>query len=355
VRSFRRWAIAGLIAAALAASIGARRIDADLRRPLSIKGADYAGSDACGQCHPAHYRSWHRTFHRTMTQPATDAAVLGDFDGSAFEYGGVQATMRRDPQGRPVMEFAREGGRERWSARVERTVGSRRYQQYLARDRDLYFRLPLAWDVADQRWMHMNGAFLTPDPEGLAAGEPIARADYDRHVTRWNDNCVYCHNVAPRPGLDSATGRFRTEVAELGIACEACHGPAAQHAELNRDPLRRFVLHVGATSDPTVANPARLTARRSAQVCGRCHGQRISSDIASVHRSGDPFVPGEDLAVYSEPLWRDTTLDGEPGVFETRFWPDGTARLTAYEYQGLLQTPCAQRGELTCTTCHGMH
>ena len=33
----------------------------------------------------------------------------------------------------------------------------------------------------------------------------------------------------------------------------------------------------------------------------------------------------------------------------------GTARLTAYEYQGLLQSPCTQRGALTCTTCHGMH
>jgi len=30
-------------------------------------------------------------------------------------------------------------------------------------------------------------------------------------------------------------------------------------------------------------------------------------------------------------------------------------RLTAYEYQGLLQSPCAQRGPLTCISCHGMH
>jgi predicted CXXCH cytochrome family protein len=355
VRNPRRWAIGGLVAAACAASLGAQRIDVDLQRPLSVKGASYVGSDACGQCHPAHYRSWHRTFHRTMTQEASDSAVLGDFARGHFEYGGVHATMRRDGAGRPVMEFARRGGLERWSALVERTVGSRRYQQYLARDGDVYYRLPLAWNIEDRRWMHMNGAFLTPDPDELGAGAAIDRADYDRHVARWNDNCVYCHNVAPKPGLDPATGRFATEVAELGIACEACHGPAAQHSAHNRDPLRRFVLHVSAASDPTIANPARLTAQRSAQVCGRCHGQRISDDITHVHRTGDNFVPGEDLAAYSEPLWRDSALNGERRVFESRFWPDGTARLTAYEYQGLLQSPCAQRGALTCTTCHGMH
>jgi hypothetical protein len=66
-------------------------------------------------------------------------------------------------------------------------------------------------------------------------------------------------------------------------------------------------------------------------------------------------VPGEDLARYSRPLAQDTTLNGEHGVFAARFWPDGTARLTAYEYQGLLQSACAERGALTCTSCHGMH
>jgi hypothetical protein len=29
--------------------------------------------------------------------------------------------------------------------------------------------------------------------------------------------------------------------------------------------------------------------------------------------------------------------------------------LTAYEYQGLLQSPCTMRGTMTCTDCHGMH
>ncbi len=84
--------------------------------------------------------------------------------------------------------------------------------------------------------------------------------DYARHVTRWNDNCVFCHNVAPNPGRDEVSGAFRTEVAEMGIACEACHGPGAAHARANADPVRRYVLHLGGHGDPTIVNPSRLVA-----------------------------------------------------------------------------------------------
>jgi hypothetical protein len=345
---------------ALLAGVGslgrhARAVQSGLGGALVVRESSYVGSEACLPCHPGNTASWRRTFHRTMTQRATSASVLGDFARGELDYMGVHARMRRDAQGRFVVEWSRRGGLERWSAVVERTVGSRRYQQYLARDRDVYYRLPVAWNVEEQRFMHMNGAFLTPDPQPEPPGSAVERPDYDRHVTRWNDNCVYCHNVAPNPGLHASSGRFETRVAELGIACEACHGPGSRHVAQNRDPLRRFALHLSAKSDPTIANPARLPKARSSEVCGHCHGQRIAPDIERVHREGDRFVPGDALSSYSRPLARDTTQNGAPGVFAARFWEDGTARLTAYEYQGLLQSACARRGDLGCIDCHSMH
>jgi len=339
----------------LALGSAVRRVDAELAHPLSLAGASYVRSSACVQCHPGKHASWHRTFHRTMTQDASPAAVLGRFDGRSLEYGGITAHMEREAGGGYRMRFERADRREHWSASVVRTVGSRRYQQYLTRRGDAYLRLPVAWNVEEQRFMHMNGAFLTPDPERDPSTNGVSREDYDRHVTRWNDNCVYCHNVAPNPGLDPVDGSFDTQVAELGIACEACHGPASEHVALNRNPLRRYALHLSPRLDPTIANPRRLSAERSAQVCGHCHGQRLAPDIEYVHRFGDRFTAGEDLGTFSKPLFRDTTLGGEPGVFEPRFWPDGTPRLTAYEYQGLLLSGCNTGGELSCESCHAMH
>jgi hypothetical protein len=355
---------AGVLAAvAVAARAERRAVAVDLATERDLHGAALAGSIACRRCHEGHYRSWHRTFHRTMTQEASAAnaaAVLGDFTGATLRYGGVEARMDRDAAGAFVMTFtpvAAAGAPV--TAVVSRAIGSHRYQQYLTRVGGAEYRLPVAYHVEERRWFHMNGAFLTADPTG---GEPdkdgvprFGGGAYDRHVTRWNDNCVFCHNVAPNPGRDARTGAFDTTVGEMGIACEACHGPGGEHARANRDPARRYALHLAGAADPTIVNPARLSPARAADLCGRCHGQRVTDDIGRFLDHGDPFVAGDSLALYSAPLWRETPLGAARAPFAPRFWADGTPRLTAYEYQGLLQSRCAQEGALTCTTCHGMH
>jgi predicted CXXCH cytochrome family protein len=358
VNAKRAIVAAGAVVALIGgAALKGRSIAKTLAAPRDLHSVAFVGSDACARCHEDNHRSWHRTFHRTMTAEATPASVLGAFDGATLRHDGVTARMDRDAaSGAFRMTFTPDGGAPR-SVTVARTVGSHRYQQYLAREGDTYWRLPVAWHVEEKRWFPMTGAFLFSDDARIdAAQRPVFGGGvFDRHVTRWNDNCVFCHNVAPNPGLDVATGRFATTTAELGVACEACHGPGADHVAANADPLRRWWLRARHAPDPTIVNPARLSPVRAADICGRCHGQRIAADIAPFMAKGDPFVPGDDLARSTTPLWRETPLRGEHGVFAPRFWADGTARLTAYEYQGLLQSRCAKEGALTCTTCHGMH
>ncbi len=337
------------LAAALTTGLGlrARRT---LEGEVDLHAASFTGARACARCHPAHVESFARTFHRTMTQDlaSADPARLAPLGGAGVRYGGH--TARFESGGGTTRLWIDERAFE-----VVRTVGSHRYQQFLGRAADgTLLRLPIGYHFGERRFFHMNEAFLLPDPPGLDAAAPIDLADHDRHVTRWNDNCVFCHNVAPSPGLDPERGTFATEVAELGVACEACHGPAGEHAALNADPVRRYLLHLGDAPDPSIVNPARFSPERSADVCGRCHGQRMADDIEAFLRDGDPFVPGEDLALYSAPLFADTTLGGEE-IFRERFWSDGTPRLTAYELQGMIASRCTMEGALTCTDCHGMH
>ncbi|HVT06509.1 MAG TPA: cytochrome c3 family protein [Polyangia bacterium] len=351
-----------LFAAAGLTAVGVRRhrVDVELATPRDLHRVAYVGSGVCRDCHLDRHASWKRTFHRTMTAEAAPEFVKGDFGGATLVSAGVTARMDRGAGGRFRMTFSRPGEPDR-VATVDRTVGSHRYQQYLTKIADTYWRLPVAWSVTDRRWFPMTSAFLFRDPDpspggGAADGRPLfGGGDFDRHVTRWNDNCVFCHNVAPNPARDPETGHFATTVAELGIACEACHGPGAEHVARNADPARRARLAATGAADPTIVNPSRLSPERSADVCGRCHGQRLADDVGPFLAHGDPFVSGDDLATESVPLWRDTPLRGDRTAFAARFWSDGTARLTAYEYQGLLQSPCAMRGPLTCTSCHGMH
>ncbi|MFO7567348.1 MAG: cytochrome c3 family protein, partial [Enhygromyxa sp.] len=357
--------------------------DAEAWSAVDRRGDPVVGSDGCRSCHPQQWQTWHQSWHRTMTQPvdaggplvvATTSAnpteLLAPFAGEQLDYGGFRATMDRSADGRPrvrVLPLDDDGqpssSEPVLAASVALSVGSHRYQQYVAYlDRGggpgELWRLPVAWHRAERRWIHMNGAFVEPE------GEPGSRSDYQRHLSRWNDNCIFCHNTEPAPGSVEA-GRFESRVGELGIACEACHGPAEAHLERHRNnPIRRLL--AGREADGSISNPARLDPARESAICGRCHGQRIARDIAEVMREGDGFLPGDALAEVSRPIFADTTIPGVPGFdagqpFAARFWPDGTPRLSAYEYQGLLLSPCyqdsqdGQPGGLGCGHCHDMH
>jgi len=49
-------------------------------RPIQIAGDGYVTSTACQACHPSQYASWHRSYHRTMTQVATAESIAARFD-----------------------------------------------------------------------------------------------------------------------------------------------------------------------------------------------------------------------------------------------------------------------------------
>ncbi len=309
---------------------------------------DYLASQRCIACHPAHHASWARTHHSRMTQTALPTTVQGDFEReNTFDYLGVRARMeRRD--GQFSMSFTFPDGRAQ-TFPIARTVGSRRIEQYLTKQGNGYLRLPLAYDLTNRRWMSLNGSFFYPDGD-----------NFFQHQTQWDPNCVFCHNVKAQPHRDASTGQFKTEVAELGIACGSCHGAAAAHAEAAASPLTRTLWRLADEGDKKIVNPEKLDTDLALMVCGHCHGQRIPQPIDRIQEimtRGDPYHAGDDLSRYYQPVWRETKVGDYS--FANRFWANGSPRLTAYEYQGLLRSKCFQAGEagkrINCLSCHAMH
>ncbi|HKQ58943.1 MAG TPA: cytochrome c3 family protein [Candidatus Eisenbacteria bacterium] len=338
--------IAPYVVAALVLVAGAgfmvHRLAVEVTTPVDPPRVAYTTSRSCVLCHPGRYETWHRTFHRTMTQPATRATVLGDFENASLTYQGSTSRFTRDGDRFTIECLSPAGVMERNP--VVMTVGSRRVQQYVTRIGDRHVRLPLAWNIEERRWVHLNGAFLHPDG-----------SDFNTHRADWDNNCIFCHNVKGQPRYDEATGTFDARVAEMGIACEACHGPADLHVRRNADPLRRYLLYLGGR-DPTVLSPREMTATRQVELCGHCHGQRLPNPparLAEFLMVGDPYTAGEDLGEFTTPIAAHTEL---PGLdLSVRFWKDGTPRLTAYEYQGLLLSKEHAGTDLTCVSCHSMH
>lgn len=375
MRSVRRRALLVLAALALAAAAAsvagrlahhgpARRSDVALaRRTPALGRPGYLGSGACAPCHPAAHATWAASYHRTMTQRAGPGAVLAPFDGRALvgPGGDVSRVERRgdefwaelrDPEARLARADAGsplEPVPKVWR-RVVMTTGSHHMQVYWVespRDRRLH-ALPFAWLIDQARWVPVESTLLRP-PQGDV-------------VYTWNRACLPCHAVAGEPRVDAEP--IDTRVAELGIACEACHGPGEAHVAAHRSPLARYRTHLSREPDPTIVDPARLDHRRSSELCGQCHSVSRYPDEPAFLAHGDTYRPGAALGDHRQLVrhpvraaqpWLDAALDEDPEYLAGRMWSDGHVRVTGREYTALLETPCHQRGALSCLTCHQMH
>jgi hypothetical protein len=336
------------------------RVVAD--RPIEAPEQGYVSSDACQACHPGNHATWHASYHRTMTQVAGPDSVLGDFAERTLRLGDFTYRLSRrgddywveiDPA--PDGFMAYPSLRQR---RVALVTGSHHYQVYwltTANGREVE-QFPLAYLVGERQWVSRAATLITP-PREFSGVRPGG----------WNRSCIRCHTTHGRPRWP-ADGAADSQVSEMGIACEACHGPGGEHVRAQREPFGRYAAHLGDAGDPTIVDPADLPQQRSVEVCGQCHGiteLRSPQEVAHWHARGYDFRPGDDLSAtrqvvrYSDYLRaRQQGLSEEQsgkGYFDQRFWPDGTIRVTGREYNALLDTPCFQRGPLTCLSCHVMH
>lgn len=321
----------------------------------------FVSSTSCTSCHPDQHASWHRTFHATMTQEATTETVIASFDTVELSTAGQSATLQRrgdefwvnfvdpawerakfeewnatrdDPTADPFDQLSAPA--PRIDAQVVMTTGSHHFQVYWIRSgegRELW-QFPWRYHIAEQRWVHRKDVFLVP---------PDWRPGMWFRV--WNSQCSLCHSTGPQPGENPESGIMdSTRIAELGIACESCHGPGGAHiAYHQRDAADRGDAH-----DPIV-NPTKLSHRRSSEVCGACHSHfRHRDPEFTVH--GPQFRPGKNLQHFG------ALIDpSDSPELMSRFWQDGANRSGGREFSGMAGTACYLKGEIACTHCHSMH
>jgi predicted CXXCH cytochrome family protein len=300
-----------------------------------------------------------------MTQAANPNSVKAPFNGEEISLGEntLRLTRRGDECWVELLGFPVAAGMPRHTQRETRivmTTGSHHMQGFWVApgSGNLLDQLPLMWLVGNDegagRWVPIGDSFLGPP------GDPIA--------TPWNASCIYCHSVNGKPRLDRKALTADSEVAELGIACEACHGGGKEHVEAHRSrsTFRIAGLTSSRPADKTIVHPGRLDPVRSAQVCGNCHAVAAFANDAvgkEWYHSGSRFRPGKELAAFRLTLSRSQLsperlkrLQTEDAAFwESYFWPDGMVRVAGREYNGLIESACYTQGGMTCLACHSMH
>lgn len=350
------------------------------RLPLAGGPAGYLGSDSCQECHRPETESWQHSFHRSMTQAMTTNNVRADFDRVRLEFGGERFTLRQQANQFWVeIEDLDTTPASREVARMpmELMTGSHHMQVFWlpAGAGNAQIGFPFTWLIAERRWVPRESTFIR-DP------------DAPPQVETWNMTCIRCHVTSGQPRPRREEGRFATRAVDLGIACESCHGPGADHAAFRRarpvsvppppstprtesasgtrvDEGGRRPAQAGSTSgeDPIV-QPAKLEHIRSSHVCAQCHSIKWFDSAEGWVENGFRYRPGDDLEATtpvvrpgrtnSQP-WMKRVLERAPQLFDEFFWPDGMIRVAGREFNGLLETACFQRGKMSCLSCHAMH
>jgi len=354
----------------------------------------YVTSEACRKCHQAQFESWHHSFHSTMTQKVSPQTVVAPFDDVVLHAEGRDYRLSRrgdefwvnmpDPKwyvDKASGDVTRTDSLPAEPPQVDRRVvmstGSHHMQLYWVTDPTTrqILSVPFVYIFEDQRWVPRNSVFMAgPNYHGDSVT-----------IRVWNEGCINCHAVAGQPRLRQVEGRHDTRVAELGIACEACHGPGDEHVRVRTLALQnpstpptpgtsQTNTTIESTADaapvaprdPTIVNPANCDPKTSAQICGRCHAvNHIRDEAVWNEGAGDTFRPGTDLTevrvAMRDPrrVLRERGMDASeaklPPTFPHFFWPDGLARVSGREYNGLLESPCFRRGDLACVSCHSLH
>ncbi|MBI5439963.1 MAG: hypothetical protein HY900_01995 [Deltaproteobacteria bacterium] len=244
-------------------------------------GKAYAGSEACKRCHAQQYKDWKNTIHAWMVRPISKGNLKN-----------AKADL--------TVENAPKPDQYDWAYVIGGWYKEERYTFW------------------DEKGNIIDGEFEYSKPKNSFT----IRKTKDGSLSRldWFNECGNCH----------ATGvnyKERTFV-EFNIACEACHGPTADHAK----------------------NPKKVKAviDRSAESCGRCHIRaRMKGELSKFN------YPVHYQLNKPDTLLKDLEL--EPYTAPGSFWADQkNANRHRQQYNEWLKGAHKTAG-LGCVDCHDPH
>ena len=284
--------------------------------------------------------------------PPSPKTVLGDFENARFAYAGVTSILStRD--GKYLVRTDGANGKL-VDLEVKYTFGVYPVQQYLVELPNGLGRLQalsIAWDArpkreGGQRWFH------------LYPGQRVTHTNalhWTRPSQNWNQQCADCHSTAVRKNYEADDDRFDTQWKEIGVGCEACHGPGSKHVAWAAGKSQTFR---SAQRDSSKGLSVRLAHRRGSErevmVCAQCHSVR--RQIAEGYEAGKEYLDYYRPALLSSAEYSlDKTKRGEAytwGSFvQSRMYAMGVTCSDCHDpHRGALRTP--DKPDATCARCH---
>ena len=268
-----------------------------------------------------------------MTQYATPETVRADFNNVTLTNDGTRFHLTRDGEDLRVrMERILPPGPSSETppsldTQVSLVTGSHHMQVFWVPggSGNTQVGFPFTWLIPEHRWVPRNSTFIRPP--GFAHQAEV-----------WNVMCSRCHATAIEPRVDSVQQRMETRAAELGISCEACHGPGERHVAARTAADRSAPKPTAAILSTEIVHPERIDPVRASEVCGFCHSMKWIDRAETWRQGGFRFRPGDELAA-TTPLIQPDRVEAIPGLqaylaknpalLDDYFWSDGMGESAA--------------------------
>ncbi|HKI97099.1 MAG TPA: multiheme c-type cytochrome [bacterium] len=298
---------------------GCERRPVNQTSPQVSSASDYVGAEACKACHEEIYNGWKATFHAYKFQPASPDVIVGDFQHhNTLKAGGSESRMHRNDKGFVVTTIGPDGQLHDYPVRY--VVGSVWKQRYITEfPNGGLFVLPVQWNVKSQEWVDYFGLKLRKPGDGLFWSDAGREFQYQ---------CMGCHTTNSHVDYDAATQKFNTQWTDLGVTCEACHGPGRQHIAAKIQDKASTIINPAKMADP----------KRAAMICGACHTRGTSQNGKFAYATS--YKPGGQL---------NFAFDEKPAVY-----PDGSPKEHHQQYNDWEASGHATSGVM-CWDCHSPH
>jgi len=254
--------------------------------------------------------------------------VDGDFDNAEFTAKG-RTTRFYNENGDYFIETedVQDGPK---TFKVMGVGGIAPLQQYLVEtDPGRIQSFDVVWDQKKTRWYH-----LYPDQEL----KPADGLHWTGPYKNWNARCAECHATGFQKNYSQRERNYSSRQAEIGVGCEACHGPGEAHlAWANDEETYARSPFPGTGEKGLLIDFTEELPETEIQQCAGCHSRREAFEDGNP-MPGTPYHDAYRLSLLREGLYH----------------ADGQILDEVYVYGSFLQSEMYANG-VRCTNCHEPH
>ncbi|MEW8331603.1 MAG: multiheme c-type cytochrome, partial [Candidatus Thiodiazotropha sp.] len=225
----------------------------------------YLTSATCATCHQQQFDAWSNSHHGWAWREPVSENVLGDFNKTKYTHAGFTYQFLKEYDEYFIVADNPSGKAKKY--KVHSVAGVTPLQQYLLDIGDGRLQaLDIAWDTVNKSWYH-----LYPN-QNTSAGNGM---HWTGSYKNWNSRCAECHATDFRKNYDPLKDSYNSQQAEIGVGCEACHGPGEAHIEWAKIPEKfeekkwKDVDLMG-LRQPYIKN----SAASEINLCAGCHSRR---------------------------------------------------------------------------------